>query len=42
MSYHYHLNSEKLLKKAHDKYRNKGGKEKAAEYYQKKQRNDKK
>ena len=31
-----------LLKKAYDKYHNKGGKENAAEYYQKKQRNDKK
>ena len=34
MSY-YQLNRKKLLKKAHDKYHNKGDKEKAAKYYQK-------
>ena len=38
MSYHYQLNSETLLKNAHDKYHNKGGTEKAAEYYQKTQK----
>ena len=31
----YQLNKAKLFKKAHDKYPNKGGKEKAALYYQK-------
>ena len=35
MSYHYWFNREELLKKACDKYHNKGGKEKAALYYQK-------
>ena len=35
MSYYYWFNREELLKKAHDKYHNKGGTEKAAEYYQK-------
>ena len=35
MSYYYWFNREELLKKAHDKYNNKGGKEKAAKYYQK-------
>ena len=34
MSYHW-FNREKLLKSAWDKYRNKGGKQKAAEYYRK-------
>ena len=34
MSY-YDKNKEKLLKKAHDKYHNGGGKERAAKYYQK-------
>ena len=34
MSY-YWFNKEKLLKKAWDKYHNKGGKQKAAEYYRK-------
>ena len=29
MSYYYWFNRKELLKKAHDKYRNKGGKEKA-------------
>ena len=41
MSHYYWFNRAELLKKAHDKYHNKAGKEKAAEYYQKK-RNDKK
>ena len=36
MSYYYWFNGEELLKKAHDKYHNKGGKEKATLYYQKK------
>ena len=40
MSY-YQFNRKKLLKKAHDKYHNKGDKEKAGKYYQKKQRNRK-
>ena len=35
MSYYYWFNRKDLLKKAHDKYHNKGGKEKAALYYQK-------
>ena len=35
MSDYYWLNRKKLLKKAHDKYPNKGDKEKAALYYQK-------
>ena len=34
MSYHW-FNREKLLKSAWDKYRNKGGKQKAAKYYRK-------
>ena len=34
MSY-YWFNREKLLKNAWDKYQNKGGKQKAAEYYRK-------
>ena len=34
MSY-YDQNKERLLKKAHDKYDNRGGKEKAALYYEK-------
>ena len=34
MSYYYWFNREELLKKIHDKYHNKGGKEKAAKYYQ--------
>ena len=34
MSY-YDKNKEKLLKKAHDKYHNGGGKERAVKYYQK-------
>ena len=33
MSY-YWFNREELLKKAKEKYQNKGGKEKAAKYYQ--------
>ena len=33
MSY-YWFNREELLKKANEKYHNKGGKEKAAKYYQ--------
>ena len=33
--YYYCINRKELLKKARDKYHNKGGKEKAAEYYQK-------
>ena len=33
--YYFWSNRKELLKKAHDKYRNKGGKEKVAEYYQK-------
>ena len=33
--YYYWFNRKELLKIAHDKYHNKGGKEKAAEYYQK-------
>ena len=36
MSCYYWFNKEKLLKKAYGKYHNKGGKEKAALYYQKK------
>ena len=46
MSYYYWFNRKDLLKKAHNKYHNKGGKEMAAIYYQenkdeikKKQRN---
>ena len=35
MSYYYWFNRKELLKKAHDKYHNKGGKEKAVIYYQK-------
>ena len=35
MSYYYWFNRRDLLKNAHDKYHNKGGKEKAALYYQK-------
>ena len=35
MSQYYWFHREELLKKVHDKYHNKGGKEKAAEYYQK-------
>ena len=35
MSSYYWSNRKELFKKAHDKYHNKGGKEKAAEYYQK-------
>ena len=35
MSY-YWFNREKLLKNIQDKYHNKGGKQKAAEYYRKK------
>ena len=34
MSYYKKKNTEVSLKKAHDKYHNKGGKEKAAKYYQ--------
>ena len=33
MSYYYWFNRKELLKKVHDKYHNKGGKEKAAKYY---------
>ena len=35
MSYYYWFNTEELLKKPHDKYHNKCGKEKVAKYYQK-------
>ena len=35
MSYYYWFNRKDLLKKAHDKYHNKGGEEKATLYYQK-------
>ena len=35
MSYYYWFNRKELLKKAHEKYHNKVGKEKAALYYQK-------
>ena len=35
MIYYYWFNREELLKKAHDKYHNKGSKERAAKYYQK-------
>ena len=35
MSYYYWFNRNDLLKKAHDKYHNKGGKEKAVLHYQK-------
>ena len=42
MSYYYWFNRKGLLKKAYDKYHNKGGKEKAALYYKKTQRNNKK
>ena len=35
MSDYYWSNRQELLKKAHDKYHNRGGKEKAAKYYQK-------
>ena len=35
MSYHYWFNRKDLLKKAHNKYHNGGGKEKAALHYQK-------
>ena len=35
MSYYYSFNRKDLLKIAYDKYHNKGGKEKAALYYQK-------
>ena len=42
MSYYHWFNRKDLLKKAHDKYHNKGGKEKVALCYQKKQRNDRK
>ena len=35
MSYYYWFNREELLKKAHDKYHNKGGKERATKYYKK-------
>ena len=35
MSSYYWSNRKELLKKAHDKYHKKRGKEKAAEYYQK-------
>ena len=35
MSYYYWFNRKDLLRKAHDKYHNKGGKEKAALSYQK-------
>ena len=34
-SYYYWFNGDQLLKKAYDKYHNKGGKEKAALCYQK-------
>ena len=33
MSYYYWNNREEFLKKAHDKYHNKGGKEIAKRYY---------
>ena len=32
-SYYYTFNRKELLKKAHDKYHNKGAKERAAKYY---------
>ena len=35
MSTYYWFNRKELLNKAHDKHHNKGGKEKAALYYQK-------
>ena len=35
MSYYYWFNRKDLLKQAHDKYHNKGGKGKATLYYQK-------
>ena len=38
----YWFNRKDLLQKTHEKYHNKGGKEKDVEYYLKKQRNDKK
>ena len=38
MSYYYWFNREGLLKKAHDKYHNKGGKEKVPKYYKKTKR----
>ena len=34
MSAYYYENRDKLLRKAHDKYHNKGGKERAKKYYQ--------
>ena len=34
MSDYYHRNKKESLKKAHDKYHNKGGKERAKKYYQ--------
>ena len=36
MSYYYLFNRRQLLEKAHDKYHNKGCKEKPAKYYKKK------
>ena len=36
MSYYYWFSRKDLLKKAHDKYRNKGGKEKSSKYYKQK------
>ena len=36
MSYYYWFNRKELLRKVHEKYHNKDGKEKAALYYQKK------
>ena len=42
MSTYYHQNREKLLEKAHGKYHNKGGKEKAAKYYQENKKNERK
>ena len=35
MSDYYWSNRQELLKKPHDKYHNRGGKEKAPKYYQK-------
>ena len=37
MSSYYWQNREELLKNAHDKYHNKGGKERAKKYYQENQ-----
>ena len=42
MSFYYWFNRKNLFEKVHDKYHNKGGKEKATFYCQEKQRDDKK